>query len=373
MLQASSICRKLALAALALLGQPGTELVLSDSAPLDSKLLTSWAPLLHQLALSEATLAVPGLASFVHEAAQLETLRVTSSWHDAAAELGQLFRTGGFSSITKLVYKGGKCPTSFPSGLQHLEVDFYGWGLQQSPANHLNRALKKAGVALQSLSIGLQDNPVLRSTQVLPPLQDLHIQLTLSSSKTLDLGWLRRQQTSRLRLAITIGSVAPAMHARAVLLQQSLQLHELRLVFCCPFTSEVQRAWHPLQLQGVLHLSLYFFPSSEHKLSLMPSAPQLHIRVEQVLACRPVWLHWDAVTSRPGSVRMTLQALDPGCVLAVSGCSGQVPFQASIQPWQFCVHGNVSVAGLPPSQPCTGATYLLQNRAAIAAGWSEDM
>ena len=316
---------------------------------------------------------MPGLATFVREAAQLETLRVICSWHDAAAELGRMFRTSDFSSITKLVYKGGKAPMDLPSGLQHLEVDFYRWGLQHSPTNHLNRALKKAGAALQSLSISLQDEPVLCSAQVLPPLQDLHVQLGLMKRKPLDLDWLRRQQTKRLHLTMTVDTIGLAMHARAVLQLQSLQLHELHLDFCCPFTFEVQQAWQPLQLHGVLHLSLYSFRLNEHKLSLLPSASHLHIRVEQILSCMPVFLHWDAVTSRPGSVRMTLHALEPGCVLNMSGYSGQVPFKASKQPWQFCVHGDVSVTGLPVSQPCTSAAFLLQNRAAIAAGWTEDM
>ena len=102
---------------------------------------------------------------------------------------------------------------------------------------------------------------------------------------------------------------------------------------------------------------------------LLPHAPHLLIDVEAVLAGRPVYLHWDAVTSRPGSVRITLHAQEPGCVLASFCCWGQTPFQASEQPWQFCVHGNVGVAGLPASQPCTRAIFLLQKRAAIVAGW----
>ena len=90
---------------------------------LDSKLLTSWAPFLRHLIVDEAAMAVPGLATFGHEAVRLESLHVICSWYDAAAELGRLFRTGGFSSITKLVYKGSKAPMDLSSGLQHLEVD----------------------------------------------------------------------------------------------------------------------------------------------------------------------------------------------------------------------------------------------------------
>ena len=181
-----------------------------------------------------------------------------------------------------------------------------------------------------------------------------------------------------MHLDITFGPYGlaehAAWHASAVSQLQRLQLHGLRLVFCCPFTAEVQQVWQPLQLQSLLHLSLKH-GLVEHKLSLLPSASQLHVGVEDVLAGRPVYVDWDAVTSRPGSVRITLHALQPGCVLAVSGCWGQTPFEASKQPWQFCVHGNifvVSVAGLPPSQPCTRANFLLQNMADVTAGWTED-
>ena len=346
---------------------------------LDSKLLTSGAPFLHQLTVDEAAMAVPGLATFGHEAVRLGSLSVLCSWYDAAAKVGCVFRTGGFSSITKLVYKGSKAPVDLPSGLQHLEVDLCRLLGESLPVDELICSLSQSGLALQSLSINAHYQNVLCSTQVLPPLQDLHIQMTLTEHKILDLDWLRRQQTQRLHLAIAfdpheLAKHHAAWHASAVSQLQRLQLHELRLKLWCPFTFNVQQVWQPLQLQGLLHLSLKH-GLVKHKLSLLPSAPQLHISVEDVMAGRPVYIDWDAVTSRPGSVRITLHALQLGCVLAVSGCWGQTPFQASMQPWQFCVHGNVffvRVAGLPPSQPCTRANFLLQNSAAVAADWTED-
>ena len=207
LLQASSVCKNLVLATADLLGQPGTELDLFDYADepkpsrLDSKLLSSWAPSLHQLALSEATLAVPGLATFVREAVHLETLRVIWLPPAAAAELRQLFCTGSFSSITKLVCEYGHLPMDLPSGLQHLEVDLYREWVQDLPADKLFCILSKPGLALQSLSIRLIDENVPCNAQVLPPLQDLHLQLALHGSKA-TLEWLRKQQTSRLHLAI---------------------------------------------------------------------------------------------------------------------------------------------------------------------------
>ena len=143
-------------------------------------------------------------------------------------------------------------------------------------------------------------------------------------------------------------------------------------MFSYPFSPDVQQAWQPLQLQGQLQLSLRYEAREQNLLLVRPSAPQMHI-VAAVQAGRPVHPHWNAVSSWPGSVHITLHALEPGCVLAGSGCSGQIPFKASKQPWQFCVHGDVSVTGLPPSQPCIGAAFLLQNMAAIAAGWTGDM
>ena len=308
---------------------------------------------------------MPGLATFGREAAQLQTLCVIWLPPAAAAELGQLFQSGSFSSITKLVGICSHIPVDLPSGLLHLKVDV--WGSQRQPADELIGNLSKLGLALQSLSINFLEESVLCSTQVLPPLQDLHIQLVLKTMEWLE--WLRRQQTSRLHLAITISTFEPAMHAKVSL--QSLPLHELRLIFHYPCLATLQ-VWQQLQLATPLYLSLQHI-ARECKLMALPHAPQLHINVEVGLAGTPVHLCWDAVTSRPGSVCITLQGFQPGCVLAVSGCTGRIPFQASEQPWQFCVHGSsVSVTGLPPSQPCTGATFLLQNRAAIAAGWTEE-
>ena len=162
LLQASIACKKLALAAADLLGQPGTELVASLRASLDSRLLTNWAPLLHRLTVY-GSLAVPGLAGFVHEAVQLETLRIVGLPPATAAELAQMFHIGSFSSITKLVCQRGHLPVDLPSRLQHLEVDFCRAYGQKQPADKLICYLSKSEMALQSLSIRLLDNNVLCS------------------------------------------------------------------------------------------------------------------------------------------------------------------------------------------------------------------
>ena len=61
-------------------------------------------------------------------------------------------------------------------------------------------------------------------------------------------------------------------------------------------------------------------------------------------------------------------------IAAIDVCSypGRLPGEGSSKPWQVCVHGKVTVYGLPPSQACRSAAYLLQNQAAISAGWTED-
>ena len=119
---------------------------------LDSKLLINWAPSLHTLTVDEVTLRMPGLATFGREATQLQTLRVIWLPPAAAAELGQLFQSGSFSSITKLVGICSHIPV-LPSGLQHLKVDV--WGFQRQTADELIGNLRKLGLALQSLSINL--------------------------------------------------------------------------------------------------------------------------------------------------------------------------------------------------------------------------
>ena len=75
--------------------------------------------------------------------------------------------------------------------------------------------------------------------------------LALRERKRMNLWWLHLQQTRRLHLAVSVQTSVLGVHAEAVSVLQSLQLHELRLVFCCPFTSEVQQVWEPLQLQGL--------------------------------------------------------------------------------------------------------------------------
>ena len=201
----------------------------------------------------------------------------------------------------------------------------------------------------------VQDNlPLLYSHRTLPPIQDLHIKLKMSELTPVDLSWLHRQPFWRLHVELEAdaGSYNMVQHAQALLQIQRLPLHRFTLrigIVCAP---AVQRTWKELELWVPMHLRL-MNRVSVHDLQMLPSSPRLHISIDMCFKAEPVLLRWSAVASRPGSVRMTLQPVQPGCVLAVSGCSGQIPFQGSKEPWQFCVHGDVKVAGLPPSQRCT--------------------
>ena len=215
--------------------------------------------------------------------------------------------------------------------------------------------------------------PLLYSRKTLPPIQGLYIKLKMSELTPVVLSWLHRQPFWRLHvdLKADAGSYDLLQHAQALLQIQRLPLHRFTLcigIVCAP---ALQQIWQKLDLWVPLHLRL-MNRVSVHNLQLLPSSPRLRISIDMCFKAEPVLLRWDAVTSRPGSVRMTLRPVQPGCVLAVSGCSSQMPFQGSKEPWQFCVHGEVKVVGLPPSMRCTKATYLLQNKAAAVAGWTED-
>ena len=375
-MQVSSVCSKLAEAAADLLSLPGTSLDLCEvkqlPSALGSKLMSSWAVHFSSLEIDETTLDVPGLAIFLAEAAHLNTLHVKCLSKEGSAKLSQLLIDSSTSSLTKLVYSGGPLPAHIPTYLQHLEIDLGPWILQPWRAELLITFLSNSRISLQSLTIDLYDLPLLDCKKLLQPIQDLHIRLQMSELVPISLQWLHRQPYMRLHVELYAYGSDLIQHIQAMLQIQRLPLHRFHLLIGIPCTLNVQRIWHQLELWVPLHLQLTN-RVSVHDLQLLPGTPRLHISIDMVFKAEPVSICWNAVAAKPRAVFLELHFVQPGCVLAVSGCSGQIPFQNSKQPWQLCVHGDVEVRGLPASQQCSKATYLLQNKAAIIAGWTEEI
>ena len=79
---------------------------------------------------------------------------------------------------------------------------------------------------------------------------------------------------------------------------------------------------------------------------------------------------WEALAQKPACIRLNTD----DAALHITGCPafGEVPFADQAQPWQLAVSGKGLVTSFPTSQACSKASYLLQNKAAKLAGWTEE-
>ena len=358
---------------------PGTGLDTKDwkhhASMLSSKQVASRRPHISDVTIDGAQLDAASLGVlFCHTS--IETLHVKCLTPYAIRQLGMLLQEHRSTlNLASMVFQGSHLPPCLPLTLQALELTLAGWGSQDWQWKHLCESLDINGITLRCLTIDMGIYPPVRSRVELPALQELCIKFNFSREMYVygfrpDLVGLADHCKARISIDISIGSSILSEHTQVLSEVQSVPMRELCMHFCCPFRRSMQRLWQNLQLTAPLHIHLQGQPGID-PLEALPASPMLHIHVNAMHFGKPMHIQWTALVSNPGAIQIDMTQCEPACTLAVLGYTGQVPFQAADRPWQLCVLGNVHLEGLPVSHACTPARYLLQNRAAAAAGWTE--
>ena len=377
-LQISTVCSNLAAAIADLVHLPGTVLDMAawkhHVLMLSSKLIVGWRPRIRHLTIKQSQLEDASLDLLLSQTC-IEILYVSCRWPGAARQLGRLFEKHKSTLNIADMFHGGYLPHCLLPTLQVLEFTDHGYGFL-GDWNELSKILSRSSITLRCLTVDMGVFPVEPSGLEFSTVQDLCLKIDFGDDMYDDgylpnLVGLSGQLSFRVSLDVSIGSsILSHEHAEMRSEIQTVQsVSKLCMRFSCPFMASMQRIWQQLELTATLHIYLHS-QSLIDALEALPSTPRLYLHVDAMPVGKPVFTQWDALARNPGAIQIDMTRSPSACSLGILGCPGY-PFQNIGKPWQLCVHGEVCVEGLPSSQPCSPARYLLQNKAAAAAGWSE--
>ena len=232
--------------------------------------------------------------------------------------------------------------------------------------------LKTCGCSLQRLEIRYLTRGIASGTHLalgckrqLPPLDELHVCLT-SLEIPEDTTWLATQPCSALSLYVEVLEEDVAVQTREVAAIQQLPVARMLIASEVAFSEESQQVWQQLSTPAYVQLWLQ---GETHAVYALPHAQDLCILVTAAVTEETLF-NWAAFADRAGCVH--LEAVKEDYLLRLDDDPGHLPFEASGRPWQIKVHGQIELLGFPPSRKCKHAACMLQNQAAMRAGWTEN-
>ena len=376
----ATVSKQHALAAADLLRLPGTHVYLGYAPALyclNSRLLLSWAPFIESASMNDHVLSVPGIGDFMTHATSLHTCTVEATCFDplAAARFDELLST--CKAVTELHCNEAYMPCITQTTLHVLSLDIEqiaGQSMADSGAHQLLDILivrlNTCGCQLDSLTLYFGAWPALGCQTCLPALKRLHVCFTVSEEVVLNLDWLCVQPSDHLtvELELDIPDSKSMLSMQAVHALQQINMQQLKLRPVSGFFRESQKVWGQLTTGAHVHIEGGLEVSCG--LVALPVSPWIRITTA-VQPEEPLLFGWSALAGSPVCMHLKSQSVDP-CSVSILGFPGLLPHELSGKPWQFCVLGNVKVFGLPSSQRCRPGVYLLQNKAAILAGWTEE-
>lgn len=346
---------------------------------LDSKSLLELVQQVRHFSLDDTVLYVPGAAVFLARACILSRVHISCTKLADSARFDRLLM--GCQNISSLSCTGTYLPAIFPASLKELR--FHSCFRSQSGDAGLdsNSILEQLVVRLNTWGVSLQVldlclGPRLACKEQLPELQKLRLVLHWSGNPDFDFTWLQEQPCLCLDIVVRLGGPAPGLgDLYAALVAQLQQLRHLHLTVYLRFDAREQKIWQQLSSASLVTMSV----EDAGEVIALPDCPIVHLRQGPKRLLGPWVIRWEALADRPRRIQLTINRsrtamqLRPPSV-EVLGCPafGTMPFADEAEPWQLAVFNCAMVSGLPPSQPCKAASYFLQNRAAVLAGWTED-
>ena len=367
--QASCVSRRVAEAVTRLFsGEDSLKLYTDEDFPhhaaLDSALLKSWAGRVENLALHYSCLTRPGLPAFLAAAGPLNRLSVYCDNVLMAAQIEHLFAS--CSEVKHLGVSGSHILHSFPPAVQSLSVCLSA-SRQQTfncmlPTAFLYKLVDLRG--LEKLVLHIADRKVLLDCPcLLPELKKLTLKLELHEDTPSSLTWVSRQPCSCLCLIVDV--CTPVLAAHQAFTDQLLQLHiaRLKLRMKVPLCPDGQTSWSRVRASSSCSLDFGTMDGHFGLLQALPSCPFISI-LGPIDSSASV--SWGALTSQ--AARFSLQF---DMRLTILG-GWHIAYKAEGVPWQLFLSLVKSMALPDQKWGCKYKRKLLQNPAAIAAGWTAD-
>ena len=314
---------------------------------LDSPLLLRWAVHMGCFLLPERVYSLPGLAQLLAAAANATKLHMECSNVEAAAQADLLMCS--CSSVTRLELAGAHLPGILPLTVKRLLVRFEtnkrDYGIEYD-ARQANIMLDHAARLPLLEELHLHFSPDFKAMLTFP-IQLGHLEtleLTLSLTRRLNLGWVISQPCSCLAVAVACDRYHAKLHAIMVQQLSRCQLSSLTLQLHDQFTPACQSVWGQLAVKESLHIvgmrrgvsGVDNFAREDDALLMLPRCANTLLDFAAQLGL----FVWNPETFMSAGVSRAPAAALAACGVWRRGC-----------------------ARLTPSQP-TDEAYLLQNAAA---------
>ena len=344
---------------------------------MDSKLLLEWA--LHsmvRLHLPTAACTFSGMAEFLETSQCLTRLELECDVDMLDVAHADLI-VSSCCSIKTLICLGSFVPHHIPATLTALDVDMRYWSdicrLREGcpkgqEAALLFRLARAPGI--ERLWIRLGWNPQLPALPCLRlhRLRDVKLQFSVMDGP-LDLKWLQGQPIDVLHLSIDIAVGTLKAHRKLVQQLKGLTIHRLDVDVHADVELEAQALWGGIVVQEELRIKFY----NGRTLVAVPQCKWRQVGIcDRAASAKPFKIHWPALSSCPGWVRLDVETSlgDGDLTVEVVGCPGSAP--GFSEPWQLnCWTSGRSYVGLSAPSMRRGAHMLLQNLAARSAGWQK--
>ena len=338
----------------------------ASSGRMDSALLLDWAPTcIGRMMLNSRSLSLPGLPMFMQAAASMCELEIHCDSLLAAAQADAVL--AACPCLETLRCYDWYVPTVVPAKLEVLFVDLDDWAdacaERRGPDMHAEALLYRLAPlqCLKELSIGLGDDPRLRSTVKLPRLETVAIWFRLLKRAELDLSWLQLQPVDDLDIHVVVCTDRLAEHTLMVQQLQLLSLGHLRFSMHCEVEPEVQRVW--AQVTVTQHLWLSPREVSNMHVVALPQCKSRSIWApDSIEGC--LVFTYDVLTSCAGRISLWPGERYPYHILDFSG---QAP--AMTQPWELSIYEPLRVHGisLTKLEEHPSGEHTLRNTAATQA------
>lgn len=350
---------------------------------MNSKLLLAWAPRITSMALDDGIFKVSGIRAFLGHAKNIVSMYAETTCCPGSARFDDLL--GCVSTITQLECEELYFPCVFPASLKELSICLGSLSMYKNDMPGASRLLELLVLRLRAwggrlqrlkLDIQLPHHPAslhidLECHAPLPPLDELEVSLT-SPEVPEDLSWLQRQPCTRLFLEVDIMAENVTKQTLEVAALQQLEVQAFQLDLQCEFSEALQRVWQQLR---ALQLMSVVISGPCSQLHAVPRGREVRITIhgDRQQEVQSILINWAALASSPASYLLDVDSDYTSVHLQLCDVPDHLPFEGLGLPWQLEIVGTAVLEGFPASQKSCKAAFLLQNAAAVSAGWTEGM
>ena len=372
--QASTVCKSLALAYTQLPPLSACLQLMTHDDPRvqwDSPLLMVLSPKLQSLCLGSLEKQAKCLAVFPSAAVGLKKLYVASVSDGGAAYTDYLLTSCSKADGCRYMQAmGPRLPSVYPPSLEHLDIRLWHDAQSTDWAEALLYRLARLR-SLQTLSISFGHGARFLCKVLLPCLW-LCLDFKISSEAVVMLDWVVAQPAEQVDIIIQLDDAELALSRGLTAQLEQLQKYNLTLRISEALPRTLVQVWSLCGLckgRRLVEVTKSNLPMAAGMVALLQCLPNWDLRLSWYCSVAPKQreIPWSALVALSGRICICGGA---DANIVILGFDGILP----AVPWQLLIKDGLQVSGdgLLPSQAGTDlpqAAYLLQNEAAVAAGW----